>query len=536
MSRRKAIIFARVSTRRQEQEGLSLQDVQLPRMRAYAKDKGFDVVQEFVLQETADSKMRVKFNEMVAFVKANKDVEVVLAFRVNRITRNYRDAVAMDELRVDFNKELHFVESGLIIHRSSRSSDVTRWDMEVFLAKQAINQLKEDARNTRYVKFEAGELPWTAPYGYKNVRLTKRLSDVIPEQFESGIVRQVFVLYASDAYSIEQLVTKLNHDHGAKLSKSNLHKMLSNKFYVGQIYDKETDQCYPHHYKQFISTDLFDAVQNILSGRSKKKFKYKGLPFAYRGLLNCADCGCQITPEHKRNVKVSGKVWEYDYYHCTERRRKHGAAWLEEKELTAQFKDLFRSIKVPAEEVERITASLANSHEGKKQFIESQLRKEQDAYNQAQKRIEKNYDNWTDGSITQAEHDLHAVRYRKLQDETLERQKRLQRVDENYYVTASYLLNLAERADALFDAANPEEKRQLIGLVCQNRQLDGKKLKYNLKAPFDTIAACAVRSQWRRLEDMFRNRLIQFDTNLDVVQLILNQKSAFLPAQLTPST
>ncbi|OPZ86429.1 MAG: hypothetical protein BWY74_03652 [Firmicutes bacterium ADurb.Bin419] len=43
---KKAVILARVSTLRQEKEGLSLQDIQLPILRDYAKDNDLEVVRE----------------------------------------------------------------------------------------------------------------------------------------------------------------------------------------------------------------------------------------------------------------------------------------------------------------------------------------------------------------------------------------------------------------------------------------------------------------------------------------------------------
>ena len=57
---KKAVILARVSTLRQEKEGLSLQDIQLPILRDYAKDNDLEVVREFVFSESADRKIRTK--------------------------------------------------------------------------------------------------------------------------------------------------------------------------------------------------------------------------------------------------------------------------------------------------------------------------------------------------------------------------------------------------------------------------------------------------------------------------------------------
>jgi hypothetical protein len=55
---------------------------------------------------------------------------------------------------------------------------------------------------------------------------------------------------------------------------------------------------FPHCYPPLISKSLFDQVQQVKSGFNKNiKYKYAGLPFIYRGLLRCDDCGLAITPE-----------------------------------------------------------------------------------------------------------------------------------------------------------------------------------------------------------------------------------------------
>jgi len=109
MDNGKAVILARVSTARQEKEGLSLKEIQLPVLRDYAEKKDLDVEREFVFSESADNKIRKKFDEMVRYVKSNSDITTIIAYRVDRITRNFRDAVLIDDLRLNYNKEIHFV-------------------------------------------------------------------------------------------------------------------------------------------------------------------------------------------------------------------------------------------------------------------------------------------------------------------------------------------------------------------------------------------------------------------------------------------
>lgn len=188
----KAVILARVSTLRQEQEGLSLKEIQLPLLREYAKGKGFEVgsEQEFVFSESADHKIRKKFLEMIEYVKANKNIKAIIAYRVDRITRNYRDAVLIDELRLEYDKEIHFVHDHLIIKRDTVGRDIVDWDLKVFLAKQYLNRLKEDARNTALYKLMNGESPGGAPYGYQNITREDKKKWIIPDPTKSKVVRK----------------------------------------------------------------------------------------------------------------------------------------------------------------------------------------------------------------------------------------------------------------------------------------------------------------------------------------------------------
>lgn len=63
----------------------------------------------------------------------------------------------------------------------------------------------------------------------------------------------------------------------------------------------------------------------------------------------------------------------------------------------------------------------------------------------------------------------------------------LQEAEDNYYVTAKYLLELANKAYELFESSEVEERRQLIKLVLQNLRVDGKLVRFNGQKPFDTI-------------------------------------------------
>lgn len=72
----------------------------------------------------------------------------------------------------------------------------------------------------------------------------------------------------------------------------------------------------------------------------------------------------------------------------------------------------------------------------------------------------------------------------------------LQKAEDDYYLTASHLLELANKAHELFVSSEMEQKRQLLKLVLQNLTLDGRKIRYKVVKPFDTILNYSDNNLW----------------------------------------
>lgn len=96
----------------------------------------------------------------------------------------------------------------------------------------------------------------------------------------------------------------------------------------------------------------------------------------------------------------------------------------------------------------------------------------------------------------------------------------LQEAEDNYYITAKYLLELANRAYDLFVSSEVTERRQLIKLVLQNLRVEGKTVRYDALKPFDTILNCSDRQLWLPLVDMFKNQEIEFGFSLANIQTV----------------
>ena len=163
-ARKQAVIYARVSSKEQEKEGFSI-PAQLKLLKEYAAAQGFAVVQEYVDVETAKQTGRAAFGEMVAYLKAHPAIRVLLVEKTDRLYRNLKDWVTVDELEV----EIHFPKEGVVLSRESRSSEKFMHGIKVLMAKNYIDNLSEEARKGMQEKAEQGIWPTKTPLGYRNV-------------------------------------------------------------------------------------------------------------------------------------------------------------------------------------------------------------------------------------------------------------------------------------------------------------------------------------------------------------------------------
>ncbi|MFN7145347.1 MAG: recombinase family protein, partial [Myxococcota bacterium] len=102
-SRRPAVLYARVSSRDQEKEGYSI-PAQQKLLKEYAAEKGFVIVEEFIDVETARKAGRTNFQRMLAYVnKRHQNPPVVLVEKTDRLYRNLKDWVTVDEMKTEIH-------------------------------------------------------------------------------------------------------------------------------------------------------------------------------------------------------------------------------------------------------------------------------------------------------------------------------------------------------------------------------------------------------------------------------------------------
>src|SRR5215469_5467694 len=199
-TRKQGVIYARVSSREQEKEGFSI-PAQLKLLREYAAAQGFTVAQEYVDVETAKQTGRIAFGEMIAYLKAHPAVRVMLVEKTDRLYRNLKDWVTVDELEA----EIHFPKEGVVLSRESRSSEKFMHGIKVLMAKNYIDNLSEEVRKGMQEKAEQGIWPTKTPLGYRNVTGPDGKKIIEPDPAIAPLVSKLFEWYATGQFSLQEV-------------------------------------------------------------------------------------------------------------------------------------------------------------------------------------------------------------------------------------------------------------------------------------------------------------------------------------------
>jgi site-specific DNA recombinase len=162
----KVLAYARVSSKEQDMEGFSIA-AQQKLLQAYASGNGLIIEKEFIDVETAKASGRLNFSEMVSYLKKHPGIRTLLVEKTDRLYRNLKDWVLLDELNID----IHLVKEGVVLSQDSKSSEKFFHGIKVLMAKNYIDNLSEEARKGQQEKAEQGIWPTKAPLGYLNVHV-----------------------------------------------------------------------------------------------------------------------------------------------------------------------------------------------------------------------------------------------------------------------------------------------------------------------------------------------------------------------------
>jgi site-specific DNA recombinase len=418
----KAVVYARVSSKEQEKEGFSI-PAQLKLLEEYAGRYGFLVAQEYVDVETAKQTGRAAFGEMIGYLKAHPSIRVLLVEKTDRLYRNLKDWVTVDDLEV----EIHFVKEGVLLSRGSRSSEKFMHGIKVLVAKNYIDNLSEEARKGMQEKAEQGIWPTVAPLGYRNVAGTDGKKIIEPDPGSAPIISRLFEWYATGTLSVKEAAQKAKaaglvyRKSGAPVPLSTVHATLRNRLYMGEFL--WNGRLYVGKHQPLVSRDLWERVQSVLDGRHAKKHRRLKHNFAFSGLIACGHCGCSIVGEIKKQ--------RYVYYHCTGYKGQCKEPYVREEIIEQRFSELLGRLTFDEEVLAWVRDALHASHADEKREHETAISRLRAEYDRLQSRIHAMYVDKLDGKVDAAFFDRMSTEWRSEQERCLREIERHRAADQS---------------------------------------------------------------------------------------------------------
>jgi site-specific DNA recombinase len=473
---KEAVIYARVSSKDQEREGYSI-PAQRKTLMEYAPKIGAQIVREFVDVETAKCAGREQFGEMIAFLRKNPQCCTVIVEKTDRLYRNFRDYLTLEDLGV----EIHLAKEGQIINKDSKSQAKFMHGIQVLMARNYIDNLREEVCKGMREKAEQGIYPSRPPLGYRNNKL-ERTIEVNPEK--APIARRLFELYATGTHSLSSLRQTIAAEFGCVYAKGHLQKTLKNPFYTGLfVWQGKT---YKGTHPPLVSGQLFEQVQDVFQGHHRPK--YGKHYFAFSGLLHCAYDNCRITAEIKKN--------RYTYYRCTGHRGPCKLPYFREEEIGERLGKILKDIHIPDHVLAQLESTLISDKDNAEALRKQQASRLQQQLTSVRNRMDQAYTDKLDGKISEELWTRKAIEWQTEEQRILLALQGLQQSQPHRVLNGIKILELANKAHFLYLKQNSTERAKLLRIVLSNCAVDAVNVYPTYRKPFDVIFQRAKKEEW----------------------------------------
>ena len=318
---KKCIIYARVSSKRQADDGLPIES-QLDRCRAKAAALGAEVLREFVdggISGTTDK--RPAFQEAINFCSL-MNVDYMITWSSSRFARNLLDAGRYKLVLQSYRTRLVYASSDV----DTTTDD--GWLMDNFFAlfdEHVSRRVSSDTK--RSMMKAAGDgyfMGGRLPFGYAAIPDGKRRR-LVPHPGESETVKRIFDM-SLQGNGVKVIAMALNDAgtllRGKRWAKNTINFILTSEVYCGvSVFNRVSKRVANppdlwvrvNSHPAIISTERFGMVQAGLTERRPERVGGQPRSMAvFLGLLRCGQCDGALTTTNG----TSRNGTRHHYYAC----------------------------------------------------------------------------------------------------------------------------------------------------------------------------------------------------------------------------
>jgi len=303
---KKCAIYARVSTSMQAEVEYNSCEAQRDKILSYIKSQeDLELFKEYSDPGFTGSDLeRPALTELLQDI-SEKNVDVVLTYKIDRLTRSSKDFYTLIEFFEKYG--VAYISVSERFDTSSASGRLLRNIMLTF-AQFEREMTAERTRDKLLQRAEKGM--WNG--GYCPLGYERENGKLVVNKGMAKIVREVFEIFvisgslkkATEFVKEKQVKSSIT---GALITINGVAHILRNPAYIGKM--RWAKKIYEGVHEPIISKELFEEAQNQTKEKIIKKRLYK--EFLLTGLVKCSVCGSSMT-----NTYTNKKEKRYYYYKC----------------------------------------------------------------------------------------------------------------------------------------------------------------------------------------------------------------------------
>lgn len=289
----RAALYTRVSTDEQAREGVSLA-AQREALVAFCRSQGWDVADVYTDDGFSGKNLDRPAMQRLLRDVAAKAVDVVLVYRLDRLSRRQRDVLHLIEDVFDL--------AGVGFRSATESFDTTTPAGKAMLGMLSVfAQLERETivERTRMGKAQAAkEGRWKGGYVTFGYRYEPGTDILQVDPLTAPTVRLAFDLYVTKAMGFEAIARYLSGENpdGRKYTTPRgapqwrlaaVRYLLRNPAYAG--YSVHKGALHEGRHEPLVPRDVWEAAQRIRQGRADGQAAKKAALLS--GVLRCAECG-----------------------------------------------------------------------------------------------------------------------------------------------------------------------------------------------------------------------------------------------------
>ena len=342
---RMAAIYARVSSEQQREENTIAS--QTASLIEFARSHDLEVPGEWVFEDEGYSGATLERPglERVRDLAAEGQIQVVLAYAPDRLSRKYAYQILLIEEFARYGVETLFVKSS----QGDSAEDQLLVQFQGMIAEYERAQILERSRRGKRHRAHAGEISVmsNAPYGYRYIRKTDEAPAVyIVDEAEAHGVRRVYEMYTVQGLSIGEITRRLNAESipprkSGRWERSVVWGVLRNSAYRGVAcfgktrvsgrtrvmrpqrrrgvttpsttagHERPREEWIEIPVPALVTEESFARAQELLRENQVRSRRRTIAPSVVQGLVSCAKCGYAFS---RTSTQTSAR--KIHYYKC----------------------------------------------------------------------------------------------------------------------------------------------------------------------------------------------------------------------------